>query len=83
MIKSGIVINDGIFLNPMHIVKMNKYDLRDNAGYWIEIFLSNGKETTLSFKTVGDRDVAFKKIISDLYGEDCCTFEYRKGEYIC
>lgn len=75
---TGIIIDEGIFLNPVHIVKMRKYNLRENAGYWIEIFSTNGKDTTLTFETQSDRDVAFDEIINILYGDDCAVFNRRK-----
>ena len=44
----GVIINDEIFLNPEHIVKIRKCDLRENVGYWIEIFSTNNNNTTLT-----------------------------------
>ena len=69
---SGIIINDEIFLNPEHIVKIRKSDLRENVGYWVEIFSTNNNQTTLTYSNREERDNAFKKIISELYGYDCC-----------
>lgn len=78
--KPGIIINDGIFYNPDHIIKMNKYDKQ--SLHWIEILMTNDKTSTLSFATKEDRDASFSEIIKRLYGEDCAVFDYKKGEYI-
>ena len=69
---SGITINDGIFLNLDHIIKIKKYDVRENVGFWIEIFLTNNNQTTLTYNNKEDRDNAFEKIISYICGDDCC-----------
>ena len=52
--KPGLIVNDGIFYNPDHIIKMNKYD--NQSLHWIEIHMTNGKQSTLSFETKEDRD---------------------------
>ena len=70
----GVIINDEIFLNPEHIVKIRKCDLRENVGYWIEIFSTNNNNTTLTYDNRDERDNVFKKLISDLCGDDCCYY---------
>jgi hypothetical protein len=77
--KPGIIINDGIFYNSDHIIKMNKYD--NQSLHWIEILMTNGNKSTLSFETQEDRDKSFREIIKRLYGE-CAVFDYQKGKYI-
>lgn len=71
--KPGLIVNDGIFYNPDHIIKMNKYD--NQSLHWIEIHMTNGNKSTLSFETQEDRDKSFREIIKRLYGE-CAVFDY-------
>ena len=79
--KPGLIVNDGIFYNPNHIIQMTKYDNYNSNTHWIEIHMSNGKQSTLSFATKEDRDASFSEIIEKLYGE-CAIFDYQKGKYI-
>jgi hypothetical protein len=58
---------------------MNKYD--NQSLHWIEILMTNGEKSTLSFATQEDRDKSFREIIKRLYGE-CAVFDYQKGKYI-
>ena len=80
--KPVIIIKDGIFYNPDHIIKMTKYDNDISDTHWIEIHMTNEKHSTLSFATKEDRDASFSEIIKRLYGEDCAVFDYKKGKYI-
>jgi hypothetical protein len=79
--KPGLIVNDGIFYNPDHIIKMTKYDNDISDSHWIEIHMTNGKESTLSFETQEDRDKSFREIIKRLYG-DCAIFDYQKDKCI-
>ena len=79
--KPGLIVNDGIFYNPDHIIEMTKYDNDISETHLIEIHMTNGKQSTLSFKTQEDRDKSFREIIKQLYG-DCAIFDYQKGKYI-
>ena len=79
--KPGLIVNDGIFYNPDHIIKMTKYDNDVSDMHWIEIHMTNGNHSTLSFATKEDRDSSFSEIIEKLYGE-CAVFNYQKGNYI-
>lgn len=69
---SGVIINNKIFLNPEHILKIKKYDLSENMGFWIEIFSTNNNKTTLTYDNKEERDNVFKQIISDICGDDYC-----------
>lgn len=79
--KYGLIVNDGIFFNPDHIIEMTKYDNDISDTHWIEIHMTNGKQSTLSFETQEDRDKSFREIIKRLYG-DCAIFDYQKCKYI-
>ena len=79
--KPGLIVNDGIFFNPDHIIQMTKYDSEISDTHWIEIHMTNEKNSTLSFATREDRDKSFIEIIKRLYGE-CAVFDYQKGKYI-
>lgn len=64
---SGIIINNEIFINSSHVVKIEKSKRED---YTIEIYMTNDEETPiyLNFEKEGDRDVIFNKIVLELYG---------------
>lgn len=64
---SGIIINNEIFINSSHVVKIDKNKRED---YTIEIYMTNDGETPISlfFENEGDRDVIFNKIVMELYG---------------
>lgn len=77
--KPGLIVNDGIFFNPNHIIKITKYDNDISDIHWIEIHMTNEKNSTLSFATKEERDTSFSEIIKRLYGE-CAVFDYKKGK---
>lgn len=64
---SGIIINNDIFINSSHVVKIDKAKRED---YTIEIYMTNDRETpiSLNFENEGERDVIFNKIVMELYG---------------
>jgi hypothetical protein len=79
--KPGLIVNDGIFYNTDHIIKMTKYDNDISDRHLIKIHMTHEEESTLSFATKEDRDASFSEIIKRLYGE-CAVFDYQKGKYI-
>jgi hypothetical protein len=66
---SGIIINNEIFINSNHVVKIEKAKREE---YTIEIYMTNDGETPISliFEKEGDRDVIFNKIVMELYGNN-------------
>jgi hypothetical protein len=66
---SGIIINNEIFINSSHVVKIEKAKREE---YTIEIYMTNDGETPISliFEKEGDRDVIFNKIVMELYGNN-------------
>ena len=76
---SGIIINNDIFINSSHVVKMDKgilekeSDSSDTIKYYhtINIYTTVEKNpTVLIFDSENDRDVIFNKIIMELYGHN-------------
>jgi hypothetical protein len=60
---SGIVINNDIFINTSHVVKMEKIDTDK-----IKIDLSYGATPlSLEFKNESDRNNIFDRIIKEMY----------------
>lgn len=60
---SGIVINNGIFINSSHVVKIEKIDTDK-----IIIDLSYGAPpVNLEFKSESDRNNIFNQIITEMY----------------
>lgn len=73
---SGVIINNDIFINSSHVVKMEKIGT-DN----IEIHLSNGSQPVdLEFKNENDRDAIFNKLVMEMYGHNYAylNFEVKK-----
>ena len=72
---SGIIINDDIFINSNHVVKIEK-SKKAEGEYVITIYLSessmsNVTPVLLTFDSENKCAEAFKKIIQEMYG-----FEY-------
>lgn len=73
---SGIVINNDIFINSSHVVKIEKIDTDK-----IEIDLSYGATPVeLEFKSESDRNVIFNKLVMEMYGNNYAylNFEVKK-----
>ena len=73
---SGIIINNEIFINSSHVVKIEKVDVDK-----IEIYLSNvSLPVDLEFETENDRDVIFNKLVMEMYGYNYTylNFEVKK-----
>ena len=65
---SGIIINNEIFINSSHVVKIDKAKRED---YTIEIYMTNeDTPISLNFKKENDRNVLFNKIVMELYGNN-------------
>ena len=63
---SGIVINNDIFINSNHVVKMEKFGTDK-----IEIDLTYGAlPVCLEFESEGDRNVIFNKLVMEMYGNN-------------
>lgn len=63
---SGIVINNDIFINSSHVVKIEKIDTDK-----IKIDLSYGAlPVDLEFKSESDRNVIFNKLVMEMYGNN-------------
>ena len=69
---SGIVINNDIFINSSHVVKIEKIDTDK-----IKIDLSYGAlPVDLEFKTEGDRNVIFNKLVMEMYGNNYAHLDF-------
>lgn len=63
---SGVILNNDIFINSNHVVKMEKIGTDK-----IEIDLSYGAlPVNLEFKNEGDRNVIFNKLVMEMYGNN-------------
>lgn len=64
---SGVILNNDIFINSSHVVKIEKVDDKNS----IYIYM-NGipQPIILSFESISARDEKFPKIIMELYGYD-------------
>lgn len=64
---SGIIINDDIFINSNHVIKMEK-GKKEEGVYGIDIYLSEGASpVNLTFDNENDCNVIFNKIIMEMY----------------
>ena len=69
---SGIVINNDIFINSSHVVKMEKIDTDK-----IKIDLSYGAlPVDLEFKSESDRNVIFNKLVMEMYGNNYAHLDF-------
>lgn len=69
---SGIIINNDIFINSSHVVKIEKNIVESNSKeYIIEIYmLGDGLPIIIPFDKENDRNVIFNKIVMELYGHN-------------
>ena len=75
---SGIIINNDIFINSSHVVKMEKNIVKPETNsvttvvkYTVEIYmLGYDLPIILNFDKENDRDVIFNKIVMELYGHN-------------
>ena len=75
---SGIIINNDIFINSNHVVKMDKSNSSDGE-YVIYIYLSivsSASPIKLTFNSENDRNVIFNKIVMELYGHDYAYVDF-------
>lgn len=69
---SGVILNNDIFINSNHVVKMEKIGTDK-----IEIDLSYGAlPVNLEFKNEGDRNVIFNKLVMEMYGNNYAHLDF-------
>ena len=69
---SGIVINNDIFINSSHVVKIEKIDTDK-----IKIDLSYGAlPVDLEFKSESERNVIFNKLVMEMYGNNYAHLDF-------
>lgn len=69
---SGIIINNDIFINSSHVVKIEKIDTDK-----IKIDLSYGAlPVDLEFKSESDRNVIFNKLVMEMYGNNYAYLDF-------
>ena len=76
---SGIIINNDIFINSNHVVKIDKSNSSVHGEYEINIYLSivsSASPIKLTFDSENDRNVIFNKIIMELYGHDYAYVDF-------
>ena len=75
---SGIIINNNIFINSNHVVKIYKNKIEESKTYTIEIYMTNEEiPISLNFENEGVRDVIFHKIVMELYGNNYAIVEFK------
>ena len=76
---SGIIINDEIFINSSHVVKIDQ-TTSDNK-YVLNIYLTN-IETPISFTfdTENDCNTTMKNIIMEMYGFNFAYVNFETAE---
>jgi hypothetical protein len=69
---SGIIINNDIFINSSHVIKIEKIDTDQ-----IIIDLSYGATPVkLEFKRESDRNVIFNKLVMEMYGNNYAYLDF-------
>ena len=75
---SGIIINNDIFINSSHVVKILKRH-NGNLEHIIDIYTTNEtKPISLYFKSADDCCVIFNRIIMELYGHNYAVLNYEE-----
>ena len=77
---SGIIINDDIFINSIHVVKIEKTKVSDKE-YVINIYLSvstSAYPIKLTFDNSDDCNTIFNKIIIEMYGYNYSFVKFKK-----
>lgn len=77
---SGIIINDEIFINSSHVVKIDQTKTSDNK-YALNIYLTN-IETPISFifDTENDCNTTMKNIVKEMYGFNFAYVNFETAE---
>lgn len=74
---SGIIINNEIFINASHVVKIDKSKIEETT-YTIEIYMTNeDAPISLHFEKERERDVIFNKIVMELYGNNYAIVDFK------
>lgn len=74
---SGIIINNEIFINSSHVVKIDKSKIEETT-YTIEIYMTNeDSPISLHFEKERERDVIFNKIVMELYGNNYAIVDFK------
>ena len=81
---SGIVINNDIFINSEHVVSIEKSKKAENE-YVLTIHLSESKSpstmpVSYTFDNDSECDVAFNKIIMEMYGLNYAFVDFKTKE---
>lgn len=81
---SGIIINNDIFINSEHVVKMEKSKKSENE-YVITIHLSESTTPSVmpvsyTFDNDSECDAAFNKIIMEMYGLNYAAIDFKTKE---
>lgn len=85
---SGIIINNDIFINSEHVVKMEKSKNVGSDGkeyYVLTIHLSESEMSSTmpvsyTFDSDSECDVAFNKIIMEMYGLNYAAVDFKTKE---
>lgn len=69
---SGVVLNNDIFINSSHVVKIEKVDIDK-----IKIDMSYGAQPVdLEFKNESERNVIFNKLVMEMYGNNYAHLDF-------
>jgi hypothetical protein len=63
ILPSGVILNNDIFINTSHVVKMEKKNTDVIEVYMLGV----ASPVEFAFKSETDRDEAFNKIIKEMY----------------
>jgi len=85
---SGIIINDDIFINSNHVVKMEKYKVEGDSDsdsvndvYVIDIYMTEGiSPVRYNFNSESSCNEAFKKIILEMYSYNYAIVNFKTKE---
>lgn len=69
---SGVILNNDIFINSSHVVKIEKIDTDK-----IKIDMSyNAQPVNLEFNSESERNVIFNKLVMEMYGNNYAYLDF-------
>lgn len=76
---SGIIINDEIFINSSHVVKIDQ--TTSNNKFVLNIYLTNiERPISFTFDTENDCNTTMKNIIMEMYGFNFAYVNFETAE---
>ena len=73
---SGIIINNDIFINADHVVKVEKFKNAEDI-YEMDIYVTAGSPVRYFFDNEHECNLAFEKIVLNMYSYNCTSADFK------